>query len=59
MRVLVIVDIHKSDSALNTTIDYIKKHEPDLLLIAGDITTFGPLDFAQMRLSLWVEAPIS
>ena len=46
MKALVIVDIHKSSSASSTTIKYIKKYNPDLLLIAGDITTFGPLSFA-------------
>ncbi len=47
MRVLAIVDIHKSENALDTTIHYLNTHKPDLLLIAGDITTFGPLEFAE------------
>ena len=47
MKVLVIVDVHKSENALNITKDFINKHNPDLLLIAGDITTFGPLEFAE------------
>ena len=51
MRALVIVDIHKSTHASSTTIKYIKKYDPDLLLIAGDITTFGPLSFATDFLS--------
>ena len=47
MKVLVIVDIHKSESGLRTTIDYIQKFKPDLLVIAGDITTFKPLEFTE------------
>jgi len=47
VKMLVIVDIHKADSALKRTIDYIDKYKPDLLLIAGDITTFGPLEYAE------------
>jgi Icc-related predicted phosphoesterase len=46
MRALVIVDIHKSKHASSTTMKYIKKYNPELLLIAGDITTFGPMSFA-------------
>jgi Icc-related predicted phosphoesterase len=51
MRILTIVDIHKSENALETTKRYIEKYSPDLLLIAGDITTFGPLEFAEQFLN--------
>jgi putative phosphoesterase len=47
MKVLVIVDIHKSDSGLRTATDYIQEYKPDLLLIAGDITSFKPLEFTE------------
>ena len=47
MRALIIVDIHKSENALDYTLNYIQKYNPDLLIIAGDITTFGPLSFAE------------
>jgi Icc-related predicted phosphoesterase len=47
MKLLVIVDIHKSEKALRTTKSFIDKYSPDVLLIAGDITTFGPIEFAQ------------
>ena len=47
MKVLVIVDIHKAENGLNITKDYINKYNPELLVIAGDITTFGPLSFAE------------
>lgn len=46
MKVLVIVDIHKNENALKNTIEYIDELKPDILIIAGDITTFGPLEFA-------------
>ncbi len=47
MKVLAVVDVHKNDHALEKTLEYIKLHHPDLLIIAGDITTFGPLEFAR------------
>lgn len=47
MKLLAIVDIHKSESALSRTQEFIEKHKPDLLLIGGDITTFTPLAFAR------------
>lgn len=47
MKVLVIVDIHKNPDALRYTLKYIRAYHPDLLIIAGDITTFGPLKFAE------------
>jgi Icc-related predicted phosphoesterase len=46
MRVLVVVDIHKNPGALQTTLRYIEDYKAELLIIAGDITTFGPLKFA-------------
>ena len=51
MRVLVVVDIHKSNDALDYTNKFIQKYNPDVLIIAGDITTFGPLEFAENFLS--------
>ena len=51
MRALVIVDIHKSESALEKVKKLIDKQKPDLLIIAGDITTFGPLAFAERFLA--------
>ncbi len=52
MKVLVIVDIHKSETAYGTTKQFIRRYEPDVLIIAGDITTFGPLEFAEEFLEL-------
>ncbi len=46
MKILAIVDVHKSANALDITRKYIQEHKPELLIIGGDITTFGPLDFA-------------
>jgi Icc-related predicted phosphoesterase len=51
MLVLAIVDIHKSENALEITKKYIAKYSPDLLLICGDITTFGPLEYAERFLN--------
>jgi Icc-related predicted phosphoesterase len=47
MKVLVIVDIHKSETGLRTVTEFIQKYKPDLLLIAGDITTFSPLEYVE------------
>jgi len=47
MKVLAISDIHKNKYAIKKTIRLIEEHTPDLLLITGDITTFGPLEFAE------------
>jgi putative phosphoesterase len=47
MKVLVIVDIHKSETALDITKKFLEQYNPDLLIIAGDITTFRPLSFTE------------
>lgn len=46
MKVLVVGDIHGSDSGVRRTIDWADEIEPDLLLVLGDITHFGPVGFA-------------
>jgi Icc-related predicted phosphoesterase len=51
------VDIHKSENALKFAQKFIDAHKPDLLLIAGDITTFGPLEFAEEFLSGLIKLP--
>ena len=47
MRVLAITDIHKDENALTRTLRFIDEYKSDILLILGDITTFGPLSFAE------------
>lgn len=46
MRILVVSDIHGSDSGIRLTNSWNEELEPDLLLVVGDITHFGPVTFA-------------
>lgn len=47
MKILSIADIHGSQYRLNIVLDNIKKYNPDLIVICGDITQFGPGDVAK------------
>ena len=47
MRILATTDVHGSNRALDFIETYSSKHEPDLLCIAGDITHFGPAEWAR------------
>ena len=42
MKILAAADIHGSQYRLNTLLDNIEKHSPDLVVMCGDITQFGP-----------------
>lgn len=46
MRILAIADVHGTESAIGTVNDQIRTHEPDLILVCGDITQFGPPKWA-------------
>lgn len=46
MKILSIADIHGSQYRLNILLDNIEKYFPDLVVICGDITQFGPADVA-------------
>ncbi|WP_409200749.1 metallophosphoesterase [Methanobrevibacter sp. DSM 116169] len=43
MKVLVISDVHSKEN--DKLINYLNNNDIDLVLISGDITDFGPLDF--------------
>ncbi|UCH89461.1 MAG: metallophosphoesterase [Thermoplasmata archaeon] len=45
MKILAVSDIHNSEPGLEFILERLKKYRPDLLLICGDITTFGPKAF--------------
>ena len=47
MKLLAVADIHSSRRGLNTVLELAKEHGPDLIAIAGDVTTFGPVEFAR------------
>ena len=40
-------DIHGSQYRLNTVLEMVEKHIPDIVIICGDITQFGPADVAK------------
>ena len=46
MKILAVADIHGSQYRLNAVLDNIKKYSPDLVIICGDITQFGPGEMA-------------
>lgn len=47
MKALVISDLHGSDWAVRKIHSWIDELEPELLLVCGDITHFGPVSFAK------------
>lgn len=46
MKILSVADIHGSQYRLNIVLKNIEKYSPDLIIICGDITQFGPPDVA-------------
>lgn len=46
MRLLIISDIHSFNGAIDMVSGDIKEYSPDLLIICGDVTNFGPVSFA-------------
>jgi uncharacterized protein len=46
MRILACADIHGSQHRLNLFLDQITNHKPDLAVICGDLTQFGPAETA-------------
>ena len=51
MRILAVSDIHGSDSGHAAIKKFINTHQPDILVIAGDITHFGPGEWARKMLN--------
>lgn len=41
MQILVVSDIHGKESGLTTIIENIRRYQPDMVAICGDITNFG------------------
>lgn len=51
MSILAIADIHGKKNCAKTIKKMISKYEPELLIIAGDITNFGPISYAKKLLN--------
>ena len=47
MKIFAAADIHGSQYRLNIILNNIEKYEPDMAVICGDITQFGPGDVAK------------
>lgn len=47
MKIYATADIHGAQHRVNEALSAIKKYKPDVIVIAGDITQFGPADVAQ------------
>jgi putative phosphoesterase len=47
MKILAVADIHGSQFRLNLVLKNIKKYEPDIVVVCGDITQFGPGEIAK------------
>ena len=47
MKILAAADIHGAQYRLNLILENIERYHPDLVIICGDITQFGPGDVAK------------
>ena len=47
MKILAVADIHGSQYRLNILLENIQRYSPDLVVICGDITQFGPGEVAK------------
>lgn len=47
MKILSVADIHGSQYKLNLVLKNIEKHSPEMVIICGDITQFGPAEVAK------------
>lgn len=50
MKILSIADIHGSQYRLNIVLKNIEKYRPNLVVVCGDITQFGPSELAKVLL---------
>lgn len=51
MRIYAVADIHGAQFRLNLVLENIERLKPDLVVVCGDITQFGPGDVAEMLLN--------
>jgi hypothetical protein len=50
MKIIAVADIHGSEAGLTSTLDKIKRYEPELVIVCGDITHYGPPGWARLFL---------
>ena len=56
MKILAVADIHGAQYRLNLVLKNIERYSPDLVVICGDLTQFGPGELAKNFLD---QIPIS
>ncbi|RLF49130.1 MAG: phosphodiesterase [Thermoplasmata archaeon] len=51
MKILAVADIHGSDRGAEVVFEAIEEHGPEIVCVAGDITHFGPPEWAEKFLN--------
>ena len=46
MKILAVADLHGTQYRMNLVLENIRKYSPDVVVLAGDITNFGPSEMA-------------
>lgn len=57
VKILAISDLHGTEAGFKTTQSLLGKHKPDVLVLCGDITHFGPASWARKFLGS-IEVPM-
>jgi len=57
MKLLLVSDLHSSALAIETIARAVEGHAPDAVLVAGDLTMFGPAGYVD-EVSLIGETPV-
>ncbi|MDD5502813.1 MAG: metallophosphoesterase, partial [Candidatus Thermoplasmatota archaeon] len=55
MKILAAGDIHGKEERIDSLLYAMKEHKPDIFVLAGDLTTFGP---AKLAVKLLKKIPI-
>ena len=51
LRILAVADVHGDEKAIYLIRELYSRYSPDVILVAGDITNFGPANFAEKFLN--------
>ncbi len=52
LKALCVADLHSSEEALALLGELLKKEKPEICVVAGDVTQFGPVDYAKRVLEV-------